>query len=72
MIQFSLRLATAPPLRVILNLEIMFVSCYVTITLLNFLFKDTPRGVQEYQPLLNRMDIDMTFNYFPGDNLILF
>jgi len=28
---------------------------------------DTPRGaVQEYQPLLNRMDIDMTFNYFPG------
>lgn len=33
----------------------------------NFLALDSTRGVQEYQPLLNsRMDIDMTFNYFPG------
>jgi len=27
----------------------------------------SPRGVQEYAPLLNRMDVDMTFNHFPDD-----
>ena len=30
----------------------------------------SPRGVQEYQPLLNRMDIDLTFNYFPGKDVV--
>ena len=39
--------------------------------ILLLLFEGSPRGVQEYAPLLNRMDIDMTFNYFPG-NLIHF
>jgi len=27
----------------------------------------SPRGVQENQPLLSRMDLDMTFNHFPED-----